>query len=67
MGVSDLEFGVNGPRGLGYFRVPAVMLVDISGNNRVPGTILTNIRKYAKHSLREIKNPLLKSTNILGD
>lgn len=33
MGVSDLDYGINGPRGLGNFRIPAVMLVNLDGSN----------------------------------
>ena len=32
MGFSELDYGINGPRGLGNFRIPAVMITDLSGN-----------------------------------
>ena len=36
MGVSELEYGVNGPRGLGNFRIPAAMLTDVDGSQTDP-------------------------------
>lgn len=36
MGVSELDYGVNGPRGLGNFRIPAAMLTDVDGSQTDP-------------------------------
>ena len=32
MGVAELDYGVNGARGLGNFRIPGVMVTDINGD-----------------------------------
>jgi len=42
MGIAELGFGVNGPRGLGYFRVPAPMLTNLDGSNIAPTTFAAN-------------------------
>ena len=42
MGISELDYGVNGPRGLGNWRIPAVMLVDLDGNNKDPDVVAPN-------------------------
>jgi len=42
MGIAELGFGDNGPRGLGYFRVPAPMLTNLDGSNIAPTTFAAN-------------------------
>ena len=32
MGISELDYGVNGPRGLGNWRIPAVMITNLDGS-----------------------------------
>ena len=38
MGISELDYGINGPRGLGDWRIPAVMLTNLDGSTVSPAT-----------------------------
>ena len=50
MGVSELDYGVNGPRGLGNWRIPPVMLTNLDGSAIEPDTWAPNKGVVGTHS-----------------
>ena len=50
MGVSELDYGINGPRGLGNFRIPAAMLTNLDGSTVDPDTWAPNKGVAGTHS-----------------
>ena len=68
MGVSELDYGINGPRGLGNWRIPAVMIVNLDGSNKDPDVWAPNKGVFGTNNCaHDADNHYYKCNNVANN